>query len=75
MRCYFHLVNSHEIVPDDTGVEIADPADIQEFALQAIEEIRDEAIQAGASWQGWRIDVVGSAGDVLLSIPLEPRLH
>jgi len=75
MRCYFHLVNSHEFIPDDTGVEILDLTTARDFALQAIEDIREEAIQTGASWQGWRLDVVNPSGEVLLSIPLESALH
>ncbi|MPR12980.1 DUF6894 family protein [Microvirga tunisiensis] len=75
MRCFFHLVNGHETVLDDEGVEILDLAAAHAFALQAIEDIRNEAIQAGASWQGWRLDVVDTSGNVLLSIPLEPTLH
>jgi hypothetical protein len=75
MRCYFHLVNGHETIPDDTGVEVSNLAKAQVFALHAIEDIREEAIQAGASWQGWRLDVVDPSGSVLLSIPLEPTLH
>jgi hypothetical protein len=75
MRCYFHLVNSHEHIADDTGVEILDLAAARDFALQAIDEIREEAIQIGASWQDWRLDVADPSGKVLLSIPLEPILH
>ena len=75
MRCYFHLVNSHETVPDDEGIEVSDLAAAQPFAIGPLDEIRDEAIQVGASWQGWRLDVVSPAGNVLLSIPLEPILH
>lgn len=75
MRCYFHLVNCHETIADDTGVEIADLAKAHETALQAIEDIRAEAIQLGASWQGWRLDVADPSGHVLLSIPLETILH
>jgi hypothetical protein len=75
MRCYFHLVNGHEFIADDTGVEIADLAKAHELALQAIEDIRAEAMQFGESWQGWRLDVGDPSGAVLLSIPLEPNLH
>ncbi len=75
MRCYFHLVNSHEIIEDDTGVEVLDLVKAHEFALQAIEDIRAEAIELGASWRDWRLDVVDPSGSVLLSIPLEPILH
>ncbi len=40
MHCYFHLVNSHEIIADDVGVEIRDLSSARDFVLQAIEEIR-----------------------------------
>jgi hypothetical protein len=75
MRCYFHLVNSHEVIPDEDGVEILDLEKARDFAMRAIEELREEAIQAGTSWQGWRLDVVDPSGGILLSIPLEPILH
>jgi hypothetical protein len=75
MRCYLQLVNSHESIPDDTGIEVSDLAKAEEVALQAIEDIREEATQQGASWQGWRLDIVDRSGRVLLSIPLDPTLH
>jgi hypothetical protein len=45
------------------------------MALHAIEDIRTEAIELGASWHGWRLDIVDPAGQTLASIPLEPTLH
>lgn len=75
MRCFFHLVNSHESILDDEGVEVSNLETAEVFALQAIDDIRNEAIQAGASWQGWRLDVVDPSGKVLLTIPLEPTRH
>jgi hypothetical protein len=75
MRCYFHLVNSHESIPDDIGIDVSDLTKAEEMALQAIEDIREEAIQQGASWQGWRLDMVDRSGHVLLSIPLDPTLY
>jgi hypothetical protein len=75
MRCYFHLVNGDETIPDDTGVEVSDVDDAKAQALMAIHEIREEAIQVGASWRGWRLDIVDRSGRILLSIPLEPTLH
>jgi hypothetical protein len=45
------------------------------MALHAIEDIRTEAIELGASWQGWQLDIVDPAGQTLASIPLEPTLH
>lgn len=75
MRCYFHLVNSHESILDDTGIEVSDLEAMECHALQAIHEIQEEAIEVGASWQGWRLDVVDPSGVILLSIPLEPVLQ
>jgi hypothetical protein len=75
MRCYFHLVNGPESIPDDTGIEVSDLTTAQDMALQAIEDIREEAIQQGASWHGWRLDIVDRSGRVLLSIPLDPTFH
>jgi hypothetical protein len=75
MRCYFHLVNGHESIPDDTGIEVLDLTATQDMALQAIDDLRDEAIQQAASWQGWRLDIVDPSGRVLLSIPLDPTFH
>jgi hypothetical protein len=49
MRSYFHLVNSHEFIADNTGVEVPALATAQIFALQAIEDIREEAVQLGSS--------------------------
>jgi hypothetical protein len=75
MRCYFHLLNGQEIIADDTGVEILDLEKAHELALQAIADIRAEAVQYSESWQGCRLDVVDPSGHILMSIPLDPILH
>ena len=75
MRCYFHLVNSHEVIPDDTGIEVSNLEMMQFFAQKAIEDMRGEIMELGESWQGWRLEVVCPAGCVLLSLPLEPTLN
>jgi hypothetical protein len=66
MRCFFHLVNGAETIPDDTGVEASDVITAEEMALQAIEDIRNEALELGASWRGWRLEIVGASGHILL---------
>lgn len=75
MRCYFHLVNGHESIPDDVGIEVSNLTTAEEMALQAINDIRAEALELGASWHGWRLDIVDPSGRVLLSIPLDPTVH
>lgn len=75
MRCYFHLVNSHEEILDDEGIEVSDLEDAKAQALLAIEDIRKEAIQVGASWHGWRLEITDPSGRVLASLSLEPMRH
>jgi hypothetical protein len=75
MRCYFHLVNSHEEILDDEGIEVSDLEDAKARAMRAIDDIRDEAIRQEASWQGWRLDIVDPLGRVLASLPSEPTRH
>jgi hypothetical protein len=75
MRYYFHLLYGDETIPDDTGTEVLDLATAQDMALQAIHDIREEAIQQGASWQGWRLDIVDRSDRILLSIPLDPTIY
>jgi hypothetical protein len=69
------LALGHESIPDDTGIEVSDLTTAQDMALQAIEDIREEAIQQGTSWHGWRLDIVDRSGRILLSIPLDPTFH
>jgi hypothetical protein len=69
------LVNGPEPILDDVGVEVSDLTTPQDMALQAIDDIRNEAIQQGASWQGWRLDIIDPSGCVRLSIPLDPTFH
>ena len=75
MRCYFHLVNSHEEIPDDEGIEVPDLEHAKAQAMLAIDDLRTEAIEVGASWQGWRLDITDPFGRVLASLCLEPTRH
>ena len=68
-------MNGHETIPEDVGIEVSDLATAEVMALLAIEDIRTETIELGASWQGWRLDIVDPAGQTLASIALEPTIH
>jgi hypothetical protein len=68
-------LNSYEVIPDDTGIEVSDLGTMQSVAQQAIEDMRGEVMELGESWQGWWLKVVCPAGHVLLSVPLEPTLN
>jgi hypothetical protein len=68
-------VNGHETIPDDAGIEVSDLSTAGAMALQAIADIRTEALDLGASWHGWRLDIVAASGQALASIPLDHTVH
>ncbi len=75
MRCYFHLVNGADIIPDDTGIEVPDLESARASALQAIGELRREADDRPQDWAGWQLQIVCPQGNILASIPLHNSLH
>lgn len=75
MRCYFHLVNCHDVIADETGIDVADLEAAEAHARQAIEELRQESDEPDEGWEGWQLDVADAWGCVLLSIPLKAVLH
>lgn len=75
MRCYFHLVSRHDVIADETGIDVADLEAAEAHARQAIEELRLEGDEADEGWEGWQLNVADARGCVLLSIPLKTMLH
>jgi hypothetical protein len=75
VRCFFHLVNGADTIPDDTGVEVTNLEVAKACALQVVSELRREAEHDPQDWRGWTLDIVCSAGTVLASIPLGASLH
>jgi len=75
MHCFFHLVNGHETILDDTGIEVADLEMAKAEAQKAINELRQEYEGAIEDWNGWRLDIVCPEGTLLYSINLDATLH
>ena len=75
MRCYFHLVNCHDVILDDAGVEVDDLDSAEAEARKAIQELRQEDDEADDLWAGWQLSIADASGCVLLSIPLTTLLH
>lgn len=75
MRCYFHLVNCHDVILDDTGIEVADVASAEAQAHKAIQELRREDDRSDGMWEGWQLNVSDASGRVLLSILLKTPLQ
>ncbi len=75
MRCFFHLVNGHDTLLDDTGVELFNLEIAKDQARKAIGELQQEDDGAAADWRGWRLDIVCPEGNLLHSLPLQAVLH
>ena len=52
MRCFFHLVNGHDTLLDDTGVEVPSLEVAKAHARKAIGELQQEDDGAAADWRG-----------------------
>jgi hypothetical protein len=74
MRCYFHLVNCHDAILDDAGVEVDDLISAEAEARKAIQELRQEDEESDDLWAGWQLNITDASGRVLLSIPLTTPL-
>jgi hypothetical protein len=75
MRCFFHLVNGHDTLPDDTGIEVSDLDVAKAHARKAIGELQQEDDGAAADWRGWRLNIVCLEGSLLHSLPLQVDFH
>jgi hypothetical protein len=75
MHCYFHLVNCHDVILDDAGVEVDDLDSAEAEARKAIQELRQEDEEADETWAGWQLNVTDASGRVLLFIPLTTPLQ
>jgi hypothetical protein len=68
MRCYFNLVNSHEIIRDATGIEVSGSEEAYAEAMKAISQWHQE--DSNADWNHWRLNVADAEGKILVSISL-----
>jgi hypothetical protein len=75
MRCFFHLVNDHEEIVDNTGIEVHDLESAKDQAQLAITELRNEIGADIDNWSGWRLDIVCSQGTLLHSMSLNNTVH
>ncbi len=75
MRCFYHLVNGHDTLLDDTGIEVSDLEVAKDHARLAIGELQQEDNGAAADWRGGRLDIVCPEGSLLHSLPLQAVFH
>ncbi|WP_046866256.1 DUF6894 family protein [Microvirga massiliensis] len=72
-RYYFHLVDGHEIIPDRTGIDVADLDEVRATTLEAVHQFRQEHPATAAKWQDWRIEVTDAQGVVAVTLELGDR--
>jgi molybdopterin converting factor small subunit len=75
MRCFFNLVSDHDVILDDTGIEVPDLQTAKIEAAKAIRELRQELSAAKEDWVGWRLEIVCANGNVLHSMDLTISFH
>jgi hypothetical protein len=73
VRYYFHMINGHAAIPDNTGIELEDPDQVRLHALKALEEINQENPEFSQVGRGWRLNVADASGSVLFSLVLDGR--
>ena len=69
-RYYFHLVDAREIIPDRTGIEVADLEEVRATTLEAVHQFRQEHPATAAKWRDWRIEVTDAQGVIALTLEL-----
>ncbi len=75
MRFFFHLVNGHEAILDDVGIEVSDLRTAKAEAAKAVQELRHEDRGIASEWTGWRLDIVCPDGNLLYSLKLDVTVH
>ena len=71
LRYYFNLTDGQEVIRDPDGIVVPDLRTALIHAFEAIEELRREASSPLDEWQGWRLDILDSSGNLIQSLPLD----
>jgi hypothetical protein len=71
LRCFFNLTNGEQVLRDDVGVEITCPNELEAEILNALKGVQQGDGFDARDWKGWRLDVIDSSGDILVSLRLD----
>ncbi|MFC4171174.1 MULTISPECIES: DUF6894 family protein [Microvirga] len=71
MRCFFNFSTQHDSLIDEEGVEVSSLDHVHSEALQAIQEISQDAGAPEVDWSDWTLSVTDPSGQVLLTLALE----
>jgi len=70
-RYYLNLSNGEDIISDSDGIELADIHAALAYARKTVEELRAEDPFAAQEWQGWKLEIIDSSGQVVQFMPLD----
>ena len=74
MHCYFNLVRSHQTIPDDEGLEVANLDEARTFAREAVTGMAQDGIAEIARWRGWEMEARDASGTVLFTVGFDAPL-
>ena len=75
MRCHFNLVDRHQTLVDEDGVEVASIDRAHTLALEVAREILAQDPARIESWHGWRLEATDRSGAVLFTIRLDAPVN
>ena len=70
-RYYFNLTDGDEVIRDEDGIEAPDVRTALIHAFEAIAELGQEDASALSDLQGWRLEIIDDAGNLVQSLPLD----
>ena len=74
-RYFFHLRDGGNLVPDETGMELASLEDARREAVQSARDILADQLRAGQALDGQRIEIADERGEVLVIVTFREALR
>jgi hypothetical protein len=69
-RYFFHLYNEHDVILDETGVEVSNPDEVGDAVVQSVREMQREQDLNIADLEGWDMRVLDGGGTVIMTVRL-----
>jgi hypothetical protein len=74
-RYYFNLTNGDVMIRDEEGVVASSVQAAVISAMEAVEELRAQALSDPDEWRGWRLEIIEASGQAVHAIPLDALSH
>ncbi len=70
LRYYFHLGKGREVIPDDEGLYLDSPEQLQSAVMNSLRKIQEEDAELIQDAEGWVLNVCDDSGLVVFSCPV-----